>query len=865
VARLPDIVACGRRKVSESINIFLNPQEALYRFVRRIAQNAYENTEFSVGDTEKSPPERPGASPDSVRKIEQRIELHEESSDRTKASSKSIEEAAKNAQKEIKSHWNRYILEREPLNPGEKFPIYRAKKNNSDTYVQVKEYTLPERILSEKEISHYHYFFGEVIHQNHKLTHSPDFRLVKLLDGIYDRKSNQCYLVTKPFEDTVALKDYLNNSSNRMDAFQIREVLRQVLETLHFLHNACWIDFPSVRQIKGIPHANLSLNSLLLRSLKNSNAQSGKEFFVYVTNLGLWEHLFLPPGPEQFYTSSKLEPDESHLNALKQKDLQALCHIAHQLAEREMDKEGNPKDFSPDFCKNSLKDEYLGEYLWDLWNKRFPSAQEALEALSVLELPEVSYAEPEFKEEEIQKGFFAGSDWLIPTLVLLFLGFGVGSYFATETILGRLNNPKNNNPEVASKRGNLLIKDVGFTNSIKYGIEDNSAWETAMNRLDAHQIPREDSTGNTSNFPALMSLFYSRHQENRQTTSVQTESSGDSSQKDPNSADQAQQGSTGKNGGTPKEPDPPKTLELVSLSDSLKDYPDLSHQIEKGSLHVGLVERLPSEVLPGVENQFSFEPVAYDGLAIFVPFGDAYRSRNSIGKLGHKISLTDLRRLYTGSTDKPQFRGQTVKLFFPNDETVINLFKALVLNNDPALISRFNALHESAIARDAKAYPNAARSDDQTAVIRNNIYEKILYEFEKDETIGIGFDRLSYVYNQCSVYPLAISNQDSGARMRRYQSASNRAIQPLKQSGGQPIKPTTDLCNAKGSYWLEISEAYPLQVELGVLFRSDSKAGQEFLAMLNTVEGQLLLSQAGLVPKTISIENIWQEVWGDKK
>ena len=507
MVRLPDIVASGKRKVNETINIIRNPQAALYRFARRIVQNAYEGAELSTGDAEEPPSRQPCASPGPIRRRSWKTGSHYASSRQVLTGSRRSEEVVEHDYIEIKSRWDRYVLEKEPLEEGENFLLYRAKANSSDTYVQVKEYTLPEQVLRDKELFRRQQWFEQLISQNRKISHSPDFRLVKLLDGIYDRNSRRCYLVTKPFDDTVSLEEYLEGIDS-MDAFQIREVLRQVLETLQFLHDACWIKFPSEKQIKGIPHGNLNLNSLLIRRLDNPNARSGEEFFVYVADLGLWEHLFLPPGLGQLYDDKSL--DLGDLDTLKQKDLQDLCRIAYQLAGGRLDLEDNPQDFSADFCVGILQDKYLGEYLRRLWKKEFPSAWEALEALQILPEPEVTPVEFEF-EDDTQADAQRDFNWLIPVMFLI-LGIGGVSFLASNAIIGYLGNNETNVTEDILEQKNLLIQDINFTNSIHYGIEADSAWAAAMDRPEAPQVNEDNNSGNTNDSLALMSLFYVRHE-----------------------------------------------------------------------------------------------------------------------------------------------------------------------------------------------------------------------------------------------------------------------------------------------------------------------------------------------------------------
>jgi len=125
------------------------------------------------------------------------------------------------------------------------------------------------------------------------------------------------------------------------------------------------------------------------------------------------------------------------------------------------------------------------------------------------------------------------------------------------------------------------------------------------------------------------------------------------------------------------------------------------------------------------------------------------------------------------------------------------------------------------------------------------MFGAILQDFENDTPqLGIGFGLLSQAFGQCSVYPLAVSVGDVG-----------EAVQPLVQNNGQPVDPTTDLCNDKGGYALDVnafsSDHYPLTIVLEVIYPKEgdrAQAGQQFAAMLRTEEGQQLLRETGLVP-----------------
>ena len=108
---------------------------------------------------------------------------------------------------------------------------------------------------------------------------------------------------------------------------------------------------------------------------------------------------------------------------------------------------------------------------------------------------------------------------------------------------------------------------------------------------------------------------------------------------------------------------------------------------------------------------------------------------------------------------------------------------------------------------------------------------------------AIAFGKLSQVFGQCSVYPLALAN------------GNNKAIQPLIQDNRQPIQPTTDLCEDKGAYYpnTEVFKTgkYPLAYPIAIAYLKDNSlppVGEKFADLLRTKEGQTLLKEIGLVP-----------------
>jgi hypothetical protein len=232
--------------------------------------------------------------------------------------------------------------------------------------------------------------------------------------------------------------------------------------------------------------------------------------------------------------------------------------------------------------------------------------------------------------------------------------------------------------------------------------------------------------------------------------------------------------------------------------------------------------------------------VAYDGLVVFVAFSDNKRHQSVPNALNGKITLDQLREIYTTQTltnwSPPEGINQNIKVYMPVDNRpAVKLFEELVFKGDPP--QEFKNLPEKMI-RDARQKIN------QQPINESYILGEILKDFEQNQTVGVGFGLLSRVFNQCAVYPLALGKK-------------GEEVQPLVQQLGNqvtPIEPTIDLCNDKGNYWPNVeafkSASYPLIYRLVVVYPKDKTravAGKKIAELLKTDEGQRLLSEAGLV------------------
>lgn len=238
---------------------------------------------------------------------------------------------------------------------------------------------------------------------------------------------------------------------------------------------------------------------------------------------------------------------------------------------------------------------------------------------------------------------------------------------------------------------------------------------------------------------------------------------------------------------------------------------------------------------------------AYDGLVVVVAFSYSQRENSLPAALKGQITFEQLQKLYTGEITNWQDLGGPdlpVKLYMPDDTEAARIFEQRVLKDNDKI----------------NTFRNLQKKEDQAALVTSSwigivtrvansreMLQRVIQDFEKADSkqqIGaITFSRLSQVFGQCSVYPLALIE------------AGSNPVQPLIQDNGKPVSPTTDLCNDKGSYHPNFQvfkdRSYPLSYPLAVVYPRDNSrpaVGSKFADMLRTQEGQQLLSKTGLVP-----------------
>ena len=251
-----------------------------------------------------------------------------------------------------------------------------------------------------------------------------------------------------------------------------------------------------------------------------------------------------------------------------------------------------------------------------------------------------------------------------------------------------------------------------------------------------------------------------------------------------------------------------------------------------------LITRLVGNLAEGLKQKnLIADPIGYEGIVVFVAFSDAQRVGSLPQALKGKITFEQLRKLYIGEIKNwKELDGTTdlpVELYVPEEPEAVRLFEQMVFKGNHLQVDKFRGLLQQ-------------KQIKQKETLRT--FEYVNTSFEKEDPRkrkgAIGFGILSKVFGQCSVYPLAVGEE-------------NHEVQALVQDNGKPIEPTTDLCDDKGSYWPNIqvfqTNEYPWAYPLAVVYpkpagNSSLSAGENFAKILKTDEGQHLLSEAGLVP-----------------
>ncbi|XGW00346.1 MAG: hypothetical protein ACAF41_15595 [Leptolyngbya sp. BL-A-14] len=638
--------------------------------------------------------------------------------------------------------------------------IYAAVQTGMNQPVLVKEYILPKQYFNADQVWQTKQLFKTLAGLSLADGRSQDFRLLAPLEAIVDERNERCLIVLDGRGLSPTLNQYL--SLGAMSEAQVRRVLHQVLQTLELLYGQKFR--LSAGQLQtGLVHGNLNLDSLLI-SQTHTNPQlqtptandetdqdQDANFFIYLSDLALWEQLFQPPLAKTTLPSVA-------------QDLSALGSIAFYLLTGKITTaDGQPLDPLQEKhwqrADGQMPDRSLRQFILRLlgWEAPFESAEAARQVLQRLPIAPPSLA---------------------PELTAV-----------SEP------SPKRHIPRWAI--GLLGICSLGLLGWLLWSVLPKPQLSTA------NRVPSLNALRDVGGIPPG-TFTYSTTADGIWSYVWQT-------------TDLIQKGQTLQQRVSTAQP---KLQLQVQTADTIETA---IANVQSGSADFAIVPLL--HTLP---DALTAEPIAYDGLAVFVAFSYAKRSTGLPTQLQGQLNLEQLRQLYTGNLNQWSALSHSnlaVGLYAPENREAVEIFqrRVLHLSSDAPSLTSMNAV---------------AQLPDF------DVMRSVIQDFEAHQIGSIGFGSLSKVVGQCSVYPLAL------------QQASNagQPIQVLGLAQGRPITPETDLCNEKGTYRLKPSllrtGQYPLSYPLAIVYSKDndrSTIGQKFAELMRTREGQHLLSQTGLV------------------
>jgi ABC-type phosphate transport system substrate-binding protein len=605
--------------------------------------------------------------------------------------------------------------------------LYAGTNLKDGKSVTIKEYLLPDRCFDVEDIQKIKDTFKQLAGVSLADGRIQNFRLVQAWEAIADSTQKRCYLIEDSLSNTKTLRQYLHEYP-ALDSVRVREILNQVLQTLEFLHTQK-IRIPNNQVRPGLAHGNLNLDSILIE------AKTDREFYIYLCDLALWEHLFIPS------SMPKLPSPDFH------RDLIAVGTTAANLWA------GGKIDLASEQWGQS--DLPLREFICQLsGGGQFESAAAA--RLALIKLPKLDRDQQQ--TDSITTTIHSSQRWRILVAtggISLLLLLGTAIWYL-------LSRPSDPGPTDARLMSSFSDVNGVPTGEFSYTGEKNGTWTNILRATKESDRTLEALL--TKPKPDLASTFGYQ---------------------------------------------PIASANLDSASKPIAAVIDRQHQFAITSLTTVMTDEL------------DHTPVAYDGLLVFVA---ASKKADSLPtKLKGQITIEQLRQIYTGKlTNWQQLGGASlpIKPMAPTEIEALQLFKKLVLKDDPEDIALFT---------------NNIKSTDTTQT-----QQLILKEFDEDRTGIISFSILSKAWDQCSSYPLAIVNGDKPP------------IQVMRQ-GGKQIDSTANLCDK--SNYLDVasfqSGHYPLGYPVFVVYPKDNTlppAGAKFAELLKTRQGQCLLGKVGLVP-----------------
>jgi ABC-type phosphate transport system substrate-binding protein len=676
--------------------------------------------------------------------------------------------------------------------------LYQGTQLSNSHQVLIKEYLLPDYCFNQEEANARKDAFRLKAGVNLADGRVQDFRLCHPWEAIADHNEERCYLLTKGnFDLYPTLSEYLA-LHGAMSAIAVRQVLNQVLQTLEFLHTQKF-RFPSGQVQLGIAHGNLSLDSLLIAKNQNGAAGNGlnhvvglnseilnTDFFIYVCDLALWESLFDPKGD---WGQGTRENPNSTLNR----------HNSH-----------HPSLIpNPSAAQDLVALGYIGFYL--LVGARInPVDGQLFDPKDDQNWPPVNFTFKVFLQRLMGIGIPFESAQIARQALLKLPPEAPIVYPVVQAVSEEEEIVKT--PRIFG----FLFGILGF------GLLGLLIWWLWPKPQVAESAGDEILLCCINKVSAIPSgkFTYTAEQQGTWNYTVQ-------------------QKNLVSDGKTLEE-----ELEKRQPKLQLSYQPEESTQTALAKVRSEETDFALTSLITPLPIEMESQTVAYDGLVVFVAFSYSKREKSLPQALNGQITVEQLRQLYTGQiTNWRELGGPNlaVRLYIPDETEAVRIFEQRVLK-DNQTIQTFRKLQRKGEP------PDTFTSSWVPEIYRFPTFKmlrQVIQDFESDGA-GMGaiaFGKLSQVFGQCSVYPLALKE------------GKTDFVHPLIQDNKRPVNPTTDLCEHKGSYFPNLQvfrdNSYPLGYPLAVVYPRDNSrppVGAKFAEMLRTQEGQQLLSKTGLIP-----------------
>jgi serine/threonine protein kinase len=794
--RLSELVNTVRARGREIFNFVSHPDATIRRIVRGRAQQIYEQVEIGGSDGNKQKKETP-VSQQSQHSFQVEPTINRQRGGvQTRIQPATLDQPilTERSRRRRKDKTQKVLVQGYEIRDrfGRRYEIGqclshtdRIRQYEATPISQQKQRVFIQEYLTQSDSD----YLAESNKQNGKVK---EFRLLTPIDIIKDFYEDnpqdiRWYLIVEQLPKSLTLREYLQRRHQPLTPTQVSKILKQVLQTLQFLHN-CYEVRLSQSMRTGIGHGNLNLDSILLvhNETQSPFDEEDEQFSIYLSRIALWENLI-----------DSLESERNHPSLSKkafQQDLEDLGRVSYLLSGGKQ--EIPDQDFQwHQHCHPELKN-----FILRLYSGEFKRASDAHRELLKLPLDrplEPISANQIFVDSEQQPRSKSQRSWSIPLILLLatlvslgILILGIRRFLSASTPPNPANIVFNKNSDL-SQFAKVYIPSSLLNKSINYSADQR--WKTAL----------KTSVGYGANQSLANQLNPSQISLNLQ---------------------------------------PPNLFSFIREGNNTETLENRIISALKNSQFI--VTSLLGNELQLLQDsaKLEVEIIAYDALLAYVAFSDVQREGSLPKLLSGKISLDSLKQLYSdqpltlkdlGINNSPNQTIKRISICNKNPEEVFlvtSLFENLAWKNEGE-IDNFRNL----IDQDKKACTQTGYTKGQAIA---------LAEFEQGGQATIGIDLFSKVFNQCSVYPLAIVGE-----------GKLTAVQPIIQNNGSSITPETDLCMDKGSYKPnpKVFEQgdYPLGYAIAVIYKKEGgkdSAGQVFSNIMKTDEGQHLLHSAGLIP-----------------